>query len=208
MTRGLAIAAIVLLALVLLVVVGTAAMLLHGGLGARTEPSRLEARLAAKFRRLGLRQSREKRNPLPGTPEVIAQGRAHFADHCASCHANDGGGQTEMGRNLYPRAPDLRLAGTQRLTDGELFAIIGDGVRFTGMPAWGDQSEESQRASWALVDFIRHLPGLTGEEKVEMEHLNPKGPEGWREQQEDERFLQEGKPARPEAPPPDRHHHH
>ena len=205
MTRGLAIAATVLLVLVLLVAFGTAAMLLHGGMGARTEPSRLEARLAARVRRLGLHASRDQRNPLPGTPERIGQGRAHFADHCASCHANDGSGQTELGRNLYPRAPDLRLAGTQRLTDGELFAIIEDGVRFTGMPAWGDQGEESQRVSWILVDFIRHLPALTVEERVEMEHLNPKGPEEWREQEEDEQFLQGGEPA---ASPPGRDHHH
>ncbi len=42
-----------------------------------------------------------------------------------------------MGRNMYPPAPDMRLAETQQMTDGELFYIIQNGVRLTGMPAWG-----------------------------------------------------------------------
>src|SRR2546428_10175979 len=46
--------------------------------------------------------------------------------------------------SLYPRAPDLRLRATQDLSDGELFYIIENGVRFTGMPAWGDGGERSE----------------------------------------------------------------
>src|SRR5437763_1056075 len=151
-----------------------AAMLLRGGISARGEPSSLEASLAFKARRMALRGSRDRRNPVSPAPEVISAGLSHFADHCASCHANDGSGQTEMGQHLYPRVPDIRLARTQELTDGELFAIIEDGVRFTGMPAWGDKSEQSQLASWHLVHFIRHLPHLTPQERLRMEALNPK----------------------------------
>ena len=63
---------------------------------------------------------------------MIAEGRDHFADHCATCHANDGSGNTEMGRGLYPKAPDMRLPATQNLSDAELFYIIENGVRLTG----------------------------------------------------------------------------
>jgi mono/diheme cytochrome c family protein len=181
-----------------------AALLLHGGISARVEPSLLEASLALEARGLALRGSRELRNRVTLTPEVIRGGLSHFADHCASCHANDGSGQTEMGQHLYPRAPDLRLARTQGLTDGELFAIIEDGVRFTGMPAWGDKSKESQIASWHLVHFIRHLPRLTPEERLEMDALNPKGPEDRQEEQTDENFLKGENPA----PATGGHHHH
>jgi mono/diheme cytochrome c family protein len=180
-----------------------AAMLLRGGISARSEPSPLEASLALKGRRIALRGSRNKRNPVAPTPEVISKGLSHFADHCASCHANDGSGQTEMGQHLYPRVPDIRLAQTQELTDGELFAIIEDGVRFTGMPAWGDKSDQSQLASWHLVHFIRHLPHLTPREQLRMEALNPKGPEERQEEQDDESFLK-GENA---APAKGRHHH-
>ena len=178
------------------------AVLLHGGMGTRTEPSRLETMLALKARRLGLRASRDKPNPLPASSEILVEGRAHFADHCASCHANDGSGQTAIGRNLYPRAPDMRLTATQGLTDGELFAIIEDGVRFTGMPAWGDKSEESQHASWKLVHFLRHLPKLTAEEKLEMEALNPKAPDDRKEEQDDEQFLEGNDSAPPQMKTP------
>src|SRR5262245_19831731 len=92
-----------------------AAMLLRGGISARTEPSSLEASLVWKARRMALRSARDKRNPVPPTPEVVSAGLAHFADLCASCHANDGSGLTEMGQRLYPRVPDLRLARTQEL---------------------------------------------------------------------------------------------
>ena len=77
---------------------------------------------------------RDTPNPVSFSDAVWVESRAHFADHCAGCHANDGSGNTEVGRNLYPRAPDMRLAETQRLTDGELYWIIENGVRLTGMP--------------------------------------------------------------------------
>jgi mono/diheme cytochrome c family protein len=137
--RAWAIIATVVAVGMLAVVAGVAAMLLRGGIRARSEPTSLEASLAFKARRMALRASRDKRNPVTLSPDVVAEGRSHFADHCALCHANDGSGQTEMGQHLYPRVPDMRLAQTQGLTDGELFAIIEDGVRFTGMPAWGGQ---------------------------------------------------------------------
>src|SRR5690242_2532723 len=97
-----------------------AAALLRGGLSARPEPSAMEAAIARKVRRLAMpTAARDQRNPLPANERVLAQARAHFADHCASCHGNDGSGQTELGKNLYPRAPDMKAASTQDLSDGE-----------------------------------------------------------------------------------------
>lgn len=195
-------AAVVALGTALSLGAGAAALLLRGGVSARTEPSRLEAELARRARSFLIPSSaRGLSNPLPATPEVVAEGRAHFADHCASCHANDGGGDTPLGRRLYPRAPDMRGPRTQRLADGEIFWIIENGVRLTGMPAWGEPGRESE--TWALVHFIRRLPRLTPVEKQQMEQLNPRGPEAWRELEEDERFLRGEEPA-PAAP---RHPH-
>jgi mono/diheme cytochrome c family protein len=184
--------------LILLVVgaAGVALLVFRGGISARTEPTRLEEIVARRLRRAGIPgAARDLRSPAAATREAIAEGRAHFADHCAICHANDGSGGTEMGRNLYPRAPDLRLEPTQDLTDGELFYIIENGIRLTGMPGWGDGSEESKQETWRLVAFLRHLPRLAPQEKLEMERLNPKGPEEWREMQENEDFLQGKEPA-------------
>src|SRR5712664_541226 len=178
------------------IVAGGAVLLVAGGVSAKAEPTRLEAAIARRLLRMGIPgEYKQLRNPV--APQPSAAGRAHFADHCAVCHATDGSGQTEMGRNLYPRSPDLRRAETQELSDGELFYIIENGVRLTGMPGWGDGSEHSKHETWQVVAFIRHLPRLTREEKLEMERMNPKSMAEWREMQEDEEFLQgRDQPAR------------
>ena len=161
------------------------------GFSARDQPSHLETVVATQFRKLAMpRDARDRKNPVAASPEVIEAGLTHFADHCATCHANDGGGDTAIGRNLYPKAPDMRLAATQDLTDGELFYIIENGIRLTGMPAWGTGTPEGETSSWHLVHFIRRLPKLTPEEIARMEDLNPKSPDEWREAQEARDFLE------------------
>jgi mono/diheme cytochrome c family protein len=132
---------------------------------------------------------------VPESVEGLAEARAHFADHCASCHANNGSGLTPMGQNLYPKAPDMRLADTQGLSDGEIFYVIQNGVRFTGMPAWGSGTPEDEKDSWNLVRFIRHLPSQTPEEIEEMKQLNPKTREELREEEEIRKFLEGGEAA-------------
>ena len=173
------------------------------GLSTRTEPSSVEASLARGMRRLATSSTvRSMANPVEPTPAVLQDARAHFADHCAVCHANNGSGDTAIGRSLYPRAPDMRAEATQALTDGELFSIIENGIRLTGMPAWSTGTPEGERASWALVHFVRRLPSLTEDEIQEMESLNPKGAEEWRADEEARRFLA-GEEVEPsgQAPP-------
>jgi mono/diheme cytochrome c family protein len=156
--------------------------------GARLEPSPIEARVARSFLKLSMPAgAREARSPFTATPGILQEARRHFADHCASCHGNDGSGNTEMGRNLYPRSPDMRQAATQQHTDGELYSIIHNGVRWTGMPAWG--STDNDPDSWKLVLFIRHLPDLTPAEIRDMEAHNPMSPAEMEEQQQEEKFL-------------------
>jgi mono/diheme cytochrome c family protein len=116
----------------------------------------------------------------------------HFADHCASCHANDGSGTTALGKGLFPPAPDMRAAATQSLGDGELFYVIEHGIRFTGMPAWGTGGTAGENASWHLVNFIRHLPTLTADELDTMQRMNPRPPAEVRQELDEERFLNPG----------------
>jgi mono/diheme cytochrome c family protein len=176
--------------------------LFHGGMSARPTPSRVEAILARQARHWAVpSDARARRNPVPASEEGIAEARSHFADHCALCHANDGSGDTKIGQSLYPRAPDMRLPATQDLSDGEIYWVIENGIRLTGMPAWGEPGSESE--SWELVHFIRLLPKLSRQEILEMEALNPRGPEEWRERDEEERFLRGD-----EAEPPSREEHH
>src|SRR5215469_8667884 len=91
------------------------------GFSAIQEPSSVEAVLARSARRLAMpAAAKALPNPIASSPQVLAEGRAHWADHCAICHGNDGSGDTDMGRRMYPRAPDMRGIQTQQRTDGEL----------------------------------------------------------------------------------------
>ncbi len=204
---------------ILLIIVGLAllglaaaiaASVLHDGLSARATPTRLEALVARNARHLAIpSKARLAQNPVLDSPEEQREARLHFADHCAICHGNDGGGDTAIGGGLYPKPPDLRLPSTQELSDGELFWIIENGVRFTGMPAFAGNGEhtgnhDSAQDSWELVHFIRHLPHLTAAERAEMERYNPKGPEDRAEEQEENEFLNG---ATPNKKPESQNHH-
>ncbi len=174
------------------------------GFSALEQPTSLERRVAREARALAVPAgAKSKVNPIPNSPDVLAEASAHWADHCFSCHANDGSGDTVIGKHLYPPSPDMRLPDTQNLSDGELFYIIQNGIRLTGMPAWGGGSHDEED-SWKLVHFIRHLPQLTLEEKKAMERLNPKSPDELREEEEEERFLR-GEDSH--EPTPEHHHH-
>lgn len=203
MTRaGKTITVVVLAVMVLVIAAGVS--FFHGGVSSRTAPSRMETMVARQVRHMAIPTEFTKvANPVPRSPENIHEGMMHFADHCATCHDNDGSGETMFGHGLYPKPPDLRREETQKLSDGEMFWIIENGVRFTGMPAFGGEIG-SQEDSWKLVDFIRHLPRLTEEERMEMERNNPKGPEDLEEEQQEQEFLKGGKV---QQTPGSAHHH-
>lgn len=199
-TRWIALVLLLLLA----AAVWLARQLVHGGLSSRATPTRLETSIARNVRHLAIPAgARETSNPVPASAEVLHEAMLHFAAHCAVCHANNGRGDTLFGQGLYPKPPDLRLPRTQDLSDGELFWIIENGVRFTGMPAFSGHDDPA--ASWKLVRFIRHLPELTPAEKLEMERNNPKSPEDRAEDEEEEKFL---RGETPRAKPESKHHDH
>lgn len=187
--------------LVLLLLAGGAGfvglwLFIQHGISARDEPTAVEAFVARRLRHLAVpRADRDARNPVAHTAESLARARAHWADHCASCHGNDGRGRTKMGQNLYPKAPDMTLPETQSLSDGELFYLIENGVRLTGMPAWGNPATDDDTETWELVAFIRRLPRMTAEELVEMKDLNPKSRKEWEQAEAERRFLGGGEAA-------------
>lgn len=195
------------LVLGLLIGAGTFISMLRYGLSARDRPTAIEALLAGRMRHWAVPAALHRaRNPLPLTPGVLAEARAHFADHCAICHGNDGKGKTEIGQRLYPRTADMTLRETQSRSDGEIFATIENGIRLTGMPGWGNGTAESSRTTWTLVHFIRHLSNITPEELAEMQKLNPKSPAEDEEMKREKKFLEGGDDASPSPSPQHSHH--
>jgi mono/diheme cytochrome c family protein len=195
--------------LALLAVAGVMLWLQGRGISARENPSWIEAQ-AAVFMRGWMTPSTYKGllNPVSNTQDNFLAAREHFADHCASCHANDGSGNTEMGQNLYPKAPDMRLPRTQQLSDGELFYIIENGVMLTGMPGWSTGTPEGEKSSWQLVHFIRRLSSLTPEDLQEMERLNPRSRAEIEDEIKVEQFLEGGDPPPQNVSPADPHAGH
>ncbi len=135
--------------------------LVRRGFSANDAPSWLERVAARAMRDAALVRARGVANPLEATAENLTAGRDRFLARCAVCHGQDGSGQAGLGPHLYPRASDLRAPKTQALTDGELHAIIRDGVRLTGMPAWGGVRGAEEPEIWRLVLFVRGLARVT-----------------------------------------------
>ncbi len=189
---------------VLAVICLSAAWMIHRGFSTRTPPGSLESGLAVAMRDLSIpARYKAMKNPVAVTPDVLQEAMEHWADHCATCHANNGSGDTMFGKTLYPRPPDMRQRGTQAMSDGELYYTIQNGIRLSGMPAFGNPGD-NDLDSWKLVAFIRHLPSLSQSEQMEMEKMNPKTPDELQEEQEEENFLQSSSPT--SQPSPARHH--
>ena len=189
MRRELKGALITLGVLLVIVLLGTVIFLKATGLSARATPGAIETAVAERLRALAVPSDyAELSNPVLMNEESMRNGMAHFADHCAQCHANDGSG-ADMGKAMFPPTPDMRGEDTQSLSDGVLFYTVEHGVRFTGMPSFRTGTLEGEESSWHLVNFIRHLPKLTPEQLEEMATMNPRPPAEIRQEIEAERFL-------------------
>jgi mono/diheme cytochrome c family protein len=140
-------------------VVGAMLVGLLQGCAADKHPSQEETGLAnaAKDVTIPLEAGKMK-NPLPETDEVVSQGQEVFLGSCAQCHGADARGDTDIGRNMYPPAMDLSSPHVQHWSDAELFWIVQNGVRLTGMPSW--KSSISANDTWKLARFIHKLPHL------------------------------------------------
>jgi mono/diheme cytochrome c family protein len=158
--------------LLLLPVLGAlfAGVVLVAGLvdfSAAKPPARLEERIARfTLDRSIARHARKEVNPLAGSPEAVRAGLRLFVTHCVACHGAPGVDPTEGGASLNPPAPGLTLARVQARPDGELKWIVSNGIRMTGMPAFGPSRTEEE--IWQLVAALRRLPQLTDAERQEL----------------------------------------
>lgn len=127
-------------------------------LSALPEPGQTETLLASKAKHYLIRRS--SRSGIPPAPTqreaAIKEGERLFGTECAACHGMSGRNPTDAGRWMYPRAANLTSADTQSYSDKEIFWIIKNGIRFSGMPAFG--KVESDDHIWDVVLYFRTLP--------------------------------------------------
>jgi mono/diheme cytochrome c family protein len=102
--------------------------------------------------------------PGLGDPANILIGVEHFAAHCAVCHGAPGVPKGDIARGLYPPPPDLAVT-AKPYSAGELFWIVKNGIKMTGMPAWSDHSDEEL---WATVAFVNKLPGMSEQDYAKL----------------------------------------
>ncbi|HMD34785.1 MAG TPA: c-type cytochrome [Vicinamibacterales bacterium] len=159
----------VTLIVIVIVVVGIAYLVLRDGLGAGRPPGRIESAVARRLVVLSIPSaSRSLTNPNASNPDAWRSAADHFDDHCAVCHGADGRGHSEFGNRMYPPVPDLADPAIQGMSDGALFSIIQNGVRWTGMP--GFREEHTADETWTLVSFVRHVPRMAPADVEHHEH--------------------------------------
>lgn len=138
------------------------------GFNSRAEPSNLESSVAMKLHDSAIPGRYEKMaNPLSARGVNLIDAGGHYEEHCAVCHADSGSGDPKFHGIMYPRPTDLRSEDTQEMSDGELYWIIKNGIRWSGMPAFGKPRDDDERA-WKMVAYVRHLPQLTPAEEKQV----------------------------------------
>lgn len=121
-------------------------------------PGRIETRLAtfAKHEIVARHAARMHIAESAASEASANTGQVLFSIECATCHGKDGRSPTHIGQSMYPRVPDLGSAEIQSWSDPQLFWIIENGVRLSGMPGFRKFNTDEQL--WHLVHYIRTLP--------------------------------------------------
>ena len=98
----------------------------------------------------------KQKNPVAADAASIAAGKAVYDKNCANCHGKTGTGDGMMGAELNPKPPNLTDAEWKHGdTDGELFLVIKDGAKGTGMKSFNSKLTEHQ--IWDVVNYIRSI---------------------------------------------------
>ena len=128
------------------------------------EPGSFETRMFTSIRDRYIHKAAahsHSRAPADGASEISA-GHGLFSMACASCHGTDGRNPTNIGKSMYPRVLDLGSPEVQRLSNPELFWVIKNGIRFSGMPGFGNTLSDDE--IWQATYYVRSL-GTAAREK-------------------------------------------
>lgn len=140
---------------------------------ASVKPGRFETAVAGYAFERSMQSRAPKISNPASAPGDIAVGLDHYRENCVICHGAPGIERSEAGKGLNPPAPGLDDPDVQQLTDGQVFWIVRNGIRMSGMPAFGITHNDSE--VWQIVSFVRHLPKLTEDEKNRLKPTSSDG---------------------------------
>lgn len=104
--------------------------------------------------------------------QQVEDGFRSFREMCAICHTPPEASDSPTAQGLNPEAPDLAKK-AEHMSEAELFWVIKNGIRMTGMPAWGPTHKDPEL--WSIVAFIKTLPEMSGADYKVMDEYSPKG---------------------------------
>lgn len=113
--------------------------------------------------------AKEIKAPNLNDSSMVRLGFAHYREMCVGCHGGPGLSRDEIGQGLYPMAPTLAKS-AKELSSSELFWITKNGIKMTGMPAFGRTHSDDK--IWAIVSFLEQLPGMTKEQYEAFDKTN------------------------------------
>jgi mono/diheme cytochrome c family protein len=122
------------------------------------EPAVIQWLLANTRKNSILSRSRNIKPPILTDMENQARGGKGYSELCASCHGAPGQKPFLGASEMNPPPPDLASIANSRSPE-ELFWVVKNGIRMTGMPAWGKTHTDEQ--IWDMVAFVKRLPGLS-----------------------------------------------
>jgi mono/diheme cytochrome c family protein len=101
---------------------------------------------------------KDRKNPIRFTDFSVERGKKLYGFQCAMCHGDKLDGKGDLAEEMKIQPPELAKADAiTKLTDGELFAIVGSGS--DTMPGQKDRMPERQR--WQIVNYLRSTQGKT-----------------------------------------------
>jgi len=112
------------------------------------------------------RRSKDITDPIAKDAGAVARGMTHYRENCLPCHGAPGIEPAEFHEGLNPSPPDIDAPALQHDTDAELFWVIKNGIRMTGMPAFGGNHKDEEIRD--IVAFVRHAPQITDAERQKL----------------------------------------
>lgn len=97
---------------------------------------------------------------------LVRHGMELYRRECRVCHGAPGLAADQIGRGINPDPPRLERVGS-KWTDGEIYWIIRNGLKMSGMPAMG--AAHTPTDLWSLVAFIRRMKWLSPQEYAQMD---------------------------------------
>lgn len=158
-----------------LVVIVLAAVIYTGGYDVsamRREPALLRWVLVSVRESSVERRARDVQVPVLEGTARLERGFRSYREMCVDCHGRPGSERSPLAKGLNPEAPDLSRP-DHDMSAGELFWVMKNGIRMTGMPAWG--RTHSDEELWDLVAFVKALPTMSVEQYVALESRLPPG---------------------------------